>query len=55
MTKPGEVFEDSRVYDPGIEAIVPRYDELHDAILNVPPQERSTPVRVLELGAGTGG
>ncbi|RBI60949.1 class I SAM-dependent methyltransferase [halophilic archaeon] len=54
MTKPGEVFEDSRVYDPGIEAIVPRYDELHDAILNAPPQERSAPVRVLELGAGTG-
>jgi tRNA (cmo5U34)-methyltransferase len=54
MKKPGEVFEDSRVYDPGIEAIVPRYDELHDAILNAPPQERTDEIRVLELGAGTG-
>jgi tRNA (cmo5U34)-methyltransferase len=54
MKKPGEVFEDSRVYDPGIEAIVPRYDELHDAILNAPPHDRTDPVRVLELGAGTG-
>ncbi len=54
MKKPGEVFEDSRVYDPGIEAIVPRYDELHDTILNAPPQERNDEVRVLELGAGTG-
>ncbi|WP_458206448.1 class I SAM-dependent methyltransferase [Haladaptatus sp. NG-SE-30] len=54
MKKPGEVFEDARVYDPGIEAIVPRYDELHDAILNAPPQERTDEIRVLELGAGTG-
>ncbi|SIQ94513.1 tRNA (cmo5U34)-methyltransferase [Haladaptatus litoreus] len=54
MKKPGEVFEDSRVYDPGIEAIVPRYDELHDAILNAPPQGRSEDIHVLELGAGTG-
>lgn len=54
MKKPGEVFEDSRVYDPGIEAIVPRYDELHDAILNAPPQERTDEIHVLELGAGTG-
>ncbi|GAA0252373.1 class I SAM-dependent methyltransferase [Haladaptatus pallidirubidus] len=54
MKKPGEVFEDSRVYDPGIEAIVPRYDELHDAILNAPPQGRDADIHVLELGAGTG-
>ncbi|WP_435152985.1 class I SAM-dependent methyltransferase [Haladaptatus sp. DFWS20] len=54
MKKPGEVFEDSRVYDPGIEAIVPRYDELHDAILNAPPQQRDDEIHVLELGAGTG-
>lgn len=54
MKKPGEVFADSRLYDPGIEAIVPRYDELHDAILNSPPQDRTDEIRVLELGAGTG-
>ncbi|WP_137283421.1 class I SAM-dependent methyltransferase [Halorussus salinisoli] len=54
MKKPGEVFEDASVYDPGIEAIVPRYDELHDAILNSPPNDRNDPVNVLELGAGTG-
>ncbi|PSP55521.1 class I SAM-dependent methyltransferase [Halobacteriales archaeon QS_1_67_19] len=54
MKKPGEVFADASVYDPGIEAIVPRYDELHDAILNAPPQDRDEPIRVLELGAGTG-
>ena len=54
MKKPGEVFADSRLYDPGIEAIVPRYDELHDAILNSPPQSRTDDIRVLELGAGTG-
>lgn len=52
--KPGEVFEDVRVYDPGIEAIVPRYDELHDAVLNSPPQARDEPLTALELGAGTG-
>ncbi|WP_276300427.1 class I SAM-dependent methyltransferase [Halorussus lipolyticus] len=54
MKKPGEVFADASVYDPGIEAIVPRYDELHDAILNAPPHDRSDEIRVLELGAGTG-
>ena len=54
MKKPGEVFADASVYDPGIEAIVPRYDELHDAILNAPPHERGSEIRVLELGAGTG-
>ncbi|MFC7080878.1 class I SAM-dependent methyltransferase [Halorussus caseinilyticus] len=54
MKKPGEVFADASVYDPGIEAIVPRYDELHDAILNSPPHDRNDPVNVLELGAGTG-
>jgi tRNA (cmo5U34)-methyltransferase len=54
MKKPGEVFADASVYDPGIEAIVPRYDELHDAVLNAPPHDRSDPVSVLELGAGTG-
>lgn len=54
MKKPGEVFADASVYDPGIEAIVPRYDELHDAILNSPPNNRSESIRVLELGAGTG-
>lgn len=54
MKKPGEVFADASVYDPGIEAIVPRYDELHDTILNAPPHDRSDPVSVLELGAGTG-
>lgn len=54
MKKPGEVFADASVYDPGIEAIVPRYDELHDAILNAPPHDRNEPVRALELGAGTG-
>jgi tRNA (cmo5U34)-methyltransferase len=52
--KPGEVFADARVYDPGIEAIVPRYDELHDAVLNSLPQARDEPIRALELGAGTG-
>jgi tRNA (cmo5U34)-methyltransferase len=54
MKKPGEVFADASVYDPGIEAIVPRYDELHDAILNSPPHARDEPVHALELGAGTG-
>jgi tRNA (cmo5U34)-methyltransferase len=54
MKKPGEVFADASVYDPGIEAIVPRYDELHDAVLNAPPHDREEPIRVLELGAGTG-
>lgn len=54
MKKPGEVFADASVYDPGIEAIVPRYDELHDTILNAPPHDRDEPVSVLELGAGTG-
>lgn len=54
MKKPGEVFADASVYDPGIEAIVPRYDELHDTILNAPPHDRDAPIRVLELGAGTG-
>ncbi|MFC4449329.1 class I SAM-dependent methyltransferase [Halorussus aquaticus] len=54
MKKPGEVFANASVYDPGIEAIVPRYDELHDALLNAPPQDRDESIRVLELGAGTG-
>jgi cyclopropane fatty-acyl-phospholipid synthase-like methyltransferase len=54
MKKPGEVFADASVYDPGIEAIVPRYDELHDTILNAPPHGRDEEIRVLELGAGTG-
>ncbi|WP_135829070.1 class I SAM-dependent methyltransferase [Halorussus halobius] len=54
MKKPGEVFADASVYDPGIEAIVPRYDELHDALLNAPPHDRDRSIRVLELGAGTG-
>ena len=54
MKKPGEVFADASVYDPGIEAIVPRYDELHDTVLNAPPHDRNEPVNVLELGAGTG-
>ncbi|WP_132057442.1 class I SAM-dependent methyltransferase [Halorussus amylolyticus] len=54
MKKPGEVFEDASVYDPGIEAIVPRYDELHDALLNAPPHDRGASIRALELGAGTG-
>ncbi|NHN58046.1 MULTISPECIES: class I SAM-dependent methyltransferase [Halorussus] len=54
MKKPGEVFADASLYDPGIEAIVPRYDELHDAVLNAPPHDRSEEIRVLELGAGTG-
>ena len=52
--KPGEVFDDVQVYGPGIEAIVPRYDELHDAVLNTPPQARDEPIEALELGAGTG-
>ncbi|WP_246045735.1 hypothetical protein [Halorussus ruber] len=31
----------------------PEYDELHDAVLNAPPHDRTEEIRVLELGAGT--
>jgi len=52
--KPGEVFADSGRFDHDIRLLVPRYDELHEAVLNSISPEFKGSLRVLELGCGTG-
>lgn len=52
--KQGEVFADQRFYDLGIRFVVPRYEELHEAMLgmlDIPPE---APFEVVDLGIGTG-
>jgi trans-aconitate 2-methyltransferase len=49
---PGEVFADTADFDTGIRQLLPRYDEMLDAIANcLPPNTQ----RILDLGCGTGG
>ena len=48
---PGEVFANTADFDTGIRHLLPRYDEMLDAIaLCLPPTTKT----VLELGCGTG-
>ncbi|MBV9389596.1 MAG: methyltransferase domain-containing protein [Chroococcidiopsidaceae cyanobacterium CP_BM_ER_R8_30] len=48
---PGEVFAQTADFDAGIRALIPRYDEMLEAIAHCLP---STATRILELGCGTG-
>lgn len=48
---PGEVFVDTADFDSGIRQLLPRYDEMLNAIAHcIPPNAQ----RILELGCGTG-
>ncbi len=48
---PGEVFANTADFDDGIRQLLPRYDEMLDAIaLCIPPNSQ----RILDLGCGTG-
>lgn len=48
---PGEVFAETAEFDRGIRQLLPRYDEMLEAIaLCVPPESQ----RILDLGCGTG-
>ncbi|MFE1745877.1 class I SAM-dependent methyltransferase [Coleofasciculus sp. H7-2] len=48
---PGEVFANTADFDTGIRQLLPRYDEMLDAIARCLP---STTKTILELGCGTG-
>jgi trans-aconitate 2-methyltransferase len=48
---PGEVFADTADFDTGIRQLLPRYDEMLDAIARCIPSRAQ---RILELGCGTG-
>jgi len=48
---PGEVFAQTADFDAGIRALLPRYDEMLEAIAHCLPP---TATRILELGCGTG-
>ncbi|MEH2060989.1 MAG: methyltransferase domain-containing protein [Nostoc sp.] len=48
---PGEVFANTADFDNGIRQVLPRYDEMLEAIARCLP---STSRRILELGCGTG-
>lgn len=48
---PGEVFANTADFDTGIRQMLPRYDEMLDAITRCLP---ITTNRILELGCGTG-
>jgi len=52
--KPGEVVADTKEFDTHIKKIVPRYDELHEAVLRSIPPDLSGKPKILELGCGTG-
>jgi trans-aconitate 2-methyltransferase len=48
---PGEVFANTSDFDQGIRKLIPRYDEILEAITRcLPPQTEN----ILELGCGTG-
>lgn len=48
---PGEVFAETADFDAGIRTLLPRYDEMLEAIASCLPP---TTTRILELGCGTG-
>ncbi len=48
---PGEVFANTADFDTGIRQLLPRYDEMLEVITHC---VRSTSLRILELGCGTG-
>lgn len=48
---PGEVFANTTDFDTGIRQLIPRYDEMLDALTRCLP---TTSDRILELGCGTG-
>ncbi|MGH2669496.1 MAG: class I SAM-dependent methyltransferase, partial [bacterium] len=52
--KQGEVFADQRFYDLGIRFVVPRYEELHEAILSALDVPHEAPFEAIDLGVGTG-
>ncbi len=52
--KPGEVVADTKQFDSHIKKIVPRYDELHEAVLRSVPPDLTGKIKILELGCGTG-
>jgi tRNA (cmo5U34)-methyltransferase len=52
--KPGEVVPDATQFDEHIKLIVPRYEELHEAVLRSIPQDLPESLQILELGCGTG-
>jgi ubiquinone/menaquinone biosynthesis C-methylase UbiE len=52
--KPGEVVPDVTQFDDHIRLIVPRYEELHDAVLRSIPPDLPENLKILELGCGTG-
>ena len=52
--KPGEVVRDVTQFDEHIRLIVPRYEELHDAVLRSIPPDLPEDLTILELGCGTG-
>lgn len=52
--KPGEVVPDAAQFDEHIRLIVPRYDEMHEAVLRSIPPDLPENLKILELGCGTG-
>lgn len=52
--KPGEVVADATQFDQHIKLIVPRYEELHEAVLRSIPPDLPEDLKILELGCGTG-
>jgi ubiquinone/menaquinone biosynthesis C-methylase UbiE len=52
--KPGEVVPDATQFDEHIKLIVPRYEELHEAVLRSIPPDLPENLQILELGCGTG-
>lgn len=48
---PGEVFANTSDFDDGIRQLIPRYDEMLDAVTRCLP---TTSDRILDLGCGTG-
>jgi trans-aconitate methyltransferase len=52
--KPGEVIADVTQFDEHIKLIVPRYEELHDAVIRSIPPDLPEDLQILELGCGTG-
>ncbi len=52
--KPGEVVPDVTQFDAHIRLLVPRYEELHEAVLRSIPPDLPEHLQILELGCGTG-
>lgn len=52
--KPGEVIADVTKFDDHIKLIVPRYAELHEAVIRSIPPDLPQDLKILELGCGTG-